>query len=186
MVAMKVSLKTGVSSPTGWTAASAPPSTPAMPASRPLESSPDWLPATPRWRVSALVGGYVVWVLSCAVFFALGVNVGKLSPFAPAMRRPLPVADTPPERPPERAIDLSDARYAVQVAAVATADEANRLVAELNRKGFTSAFVTRPTAGTGNELYLVKVGLYNLTTANQVSEELRRDFGFRAARVVPN
>lgn len=124
-------------------------------------------------------------VVVCRVF-ALGVNVGKLSPFAPATRRPPPVTDTPPERPPERAIDLSDARYAVQVAAVATADEANRLVAELNRKGFTSAFVTRPAAETGNELYLVKVGLYNLTTANQVSEELRRDFGFRAARVVPN
>lgn len=153
---------------------------------QPTRPASGWLPAAPRRRVSALVGGYVVWVVSCAVFFALGVNVGKLAPFVPVTRRPPPVADTLPERPPERAIVLSDARYAVQVAAVATADEANRLVADLNRKGFTSAFVTRPSPETGNELYLVKVGLYNLTTANQVSEELRRDFGFRAARVVPN
>ncbi|MGQ9896966.1 MAG: SPOR domain-containing protein [Acidobacteriota bacterium] len=156
------------------------------PTPQPAQSPPDQLSATSQRRVGALVAGYVVWVLSCAVFFALGINVGKLSPFAPVARHSLPVADIPPERPPERAIDLSDARYAVQVAAVATADEANRLVAELNRKGFTSAFVTRPSAEAGNELYLVKVGLYNLTTANQVSEELRRDFGFRAARVVPN
>ncbi len=127
----------------------------------------------------------MVWVLSCTVFFALGINIGKLSPFTPAGHRspPPPVI---PERPPERAILVPDARYAVQVAAVATADEANRLIAELNRKGFTSAFVTRPTPDTGNELYLVKVGLYNLETANQVSEELRRDFGFRTARVVQN
>ncbi len=186
---MNVSLKTGASKPTGWP--SAPPASVSRPAdsrpsAQPTPLSPDWLPATPRRRVSALVGGYVIWVLSCVVFFALGVNVGKLTPFVPVTRRPPAVPDSPPERPLERAIDLSDARYAVQVAAVATADEANRLVAELNRKGFTSAFVTRPAAETGNELYLVKVGLYNLTTANQVSEELRRDFGFRAARVVPN
>jgi|GEM_PF-1761768 hypothetical protein len=153
---------------------------------RPLEQSTGGRPTSRHQRVRALLGGYVVWVLSCTLFFALGLNIGKLSPFAPTTRRPLPGTKHVPERPPERTIDLSDARYAVQVAAVATADEANRLVAELNHKGFTSAFVTRPTPETGNKLYLVKVGLYNLTTANQVSEELRRDFGFRTARVVPH
>ncbi|MCS7079174.1 MAG: SPOR domain-containing protein [Chloracidobacterium sp.] len=143
-------------------------------------------PCPPRRSFWPVFVGYVVWVLSCTAFFALGISIGKLSPFAPSAHRSMPLAVIPPERPPERAITLPDARYAVQVAAVATADEANRLVAELNRKGFTSAFVTRPTPDTGNELYLVKVGLYNLETANQVSEELRRDFGFRAARVVQN
>lgn len=157
-----------------------------MPDSLPA-SSPYTPPAQPPHRARRWVlGGYVIWVLSCAAFFALGVNVGKLSPFAPSASRATTPPTAAPERPPDRAILLPDARYAVQVAAVATADEANRLVAELNRKGFTSAFVTRPTPDTGNELYLVKVGLYNLETANQVSEELRRDFGFRAARVVQN
>ncbi|OYT73654.1 MAG: hypothetical protein CFK52_01675 [Chloracidobacterium sp. CP2_5A] len=165
-----------------WRAPSAMPSS----SSSPLPRSSDALLSLPRRRARSIAVGYAVWVLSCTAFFALGVNVGKLSPFASgAKRSPSPVA-APLERPLERAIIFPDARYAVQVAAVATADEANRLVAELNRKGFTSAFVTRPTPETGNELYLVKVGLYNLTTANQVSEELRRDFGFRAARVVPN
>ncbi|QUW02351.1 SPOR domain-containing protein [Chloracidobacterium validum] len=153
-------------------------------------SSPSSLPRPsdplPPRRLRPVVIGYAIWVASCTVFFALGVNVGKLSPFASLTKRSPAPAAMPLEQPIEHAIVLPDARYAVQVAAVATADEANRLVAELNRKGFTSAFVTRPTPEAENELYLVKVGLYNLATANQVSEELRRDFGFRSARVVQN
>jgi hypothetical protein len=140
---------------------------------------------TPNRRL-LVVGGYGVWLVSCTVFFTLGLLLGKGPTRTAKMAAPIPApvetADALPVA--DKPLMVAGAQYAVWVTSVATASEANQIVRDLNRRGFTSAYITRPTAESGNTLYVVKVGLYNLPTANQVVEELQKDLGFRSARVI--
>ncbi len=144
---------------------------------------------TTRHRMTLIV--YVGWVVCCTVFFWIGVRVGKQSP-PPSTDRPTsPAAASGKASGPnagdaERAAATAaaNARYMVQVTVVGTPNEANQIVDDLHRRGFTSAFITLPAGPTSARLYTVKVGFYNLPTANQVAEELQRDLGFRNARVV--
>lgn len=135
---------------------------------------------------------YLGWILSCVAFFVMGLSIGKLasSPFEQRHQVQTTRAETPASGQTNEehlaSNAAANAKYAVQVTVVSTAAEANQIVSELHRKGFTSAYITLPADSTGPQLYSVKVGFYNLPTANQVAEELQRDLGFRNARVVSN
>ncbi len=137
----------------------------------------------PRRRRLAM-GGYGIWLVSCTLFFALGLMLGKVpSRTGRIAAAPTPKLETADDLPVgDKPLRVAGAQYAVWVTSVATANEANQIVRDLNRRGFTSAYITRPTDG--NTVYVVKVGLYNLATANQVAEELQKDLGFRSARVM--
>ncbi|MBX7220917.1 MAG: hypothetical protein K1Y36_13280 [Blastocatellia bacterium] len=155
---------------------------------------PDSSPATrplPHQRMA--VTGYVFWLVSCLVFFVMGLAIGRISGPTPSETKPSAATvrtetaangRTNEER--LAATAAANAKYAVLVTVVSTAGEANQIVAELRRKGFTSAYITLPDAGSPTQLYSIKVGFYNLPTANQVTEELQRDLGYKNARVINN
>jgi hypothetical protein len=135
------------------------------------------------YRRRLAMGGYGVWLVSCTVFFVLGLMLGKVPSRSAKTAVPVTKIETADDLPVgDQPLRVAGAQYAVWVTSVATANEANQTVRDLNRRGFTSAYITRPTEG--NTLYVVKVGLYNLPTANQVAEELQKDLGFRSARVM--
>jgi hypothetical protein len=133
-----------------------------------------------------LFGAYVGWIASCVMFFALGIVIGRLIPGPATRGEDAQSAQTSPAPVAELPSAIAGAQYAVRVAVVATADEANRIARSLNERGFTSAYITRPSSDEAQPTYKINVGFYNLPTANQVAEELRRDFGYRSAQVIGN
>lgn len=138
------------------------------------------------------VSVYFGWIVTCIVFFILGLAIGKLSTsrFESAVQVQSTRSDkpTPGQTTEERLAQTAaaTAQCTVLVTVLSNATEANQVVADLRRKGFTSAYITLPAEGASNPVYTVKVGFYNLPTANQVAEELQRDLGFKNARVITN
>jgi cell division septation protein DedD len=65
-------------------------------------------------------------------------------------------------------------RYVVHVASFGTADEANKLTADLGRK-YISAFTQSPKPSDQDRLYHVNIGPYDKRDADQVAEELRKE-----------
>jgi cell division septation protein DedD len=66
------------------------------------------------------------------------------------------------------------ARHVVHVASFGTAEEANKLTAELGRK-YISAFTQSPRPVDQDKLYHVNIGPYDKRDADQVAEELRKE-----------
>lgn len=126
--------------------------------------------------------------LLCLGFYAMGLYIGRLSTSQAEPRYTAaavaPAVSSPETKEPVTSAQKSEtgSKYSVQIATTNTRQEAEEIVAKLQKSGFDSVRIIDPDSSAS--FYTVRVGPFKLDIAEQVTKELQQDLGFQHAQIL--